>query len=170
MSKLFMVYLGGQAPGSNIEVHDVRFVVGETIEATFGDLRSQWFGLPEGLHMDCYAHIESVDGYRIELSDAPVSSDLQLYFVNLGGYHPDVLGELHQDGLFVAESSAKAKAKALHTMLDGAEEKHKDNMIAVDQCLQLSSIGNQYIHLTKIDQSKPLKPDWYGYHRIDIQS
>ena len=33
--KLFAVYLGGRAPKANIELHDVVFVVGESIEQTY---------------------------------------------------------------------------------------------------------------------------------------
>ncbi len=33
-NKLFAVYLGGRAPGANIELHDVVFIVGPTIEGS----------------------------------------------------------------------------------------------------------------------------------------
>lgn len=169
MPKLYMVYLGGQATGSNIEVHDVRFVIGENIEETFHDLRSQWFGELNGLHMDCYTQIESIDGYRVELKDVPSDSILQPYFVNLGGYDPNVLGELHEDGLFVAKNANDAKEKALATLLTGTQQTHKDNIMVVDHCLTISKVGSKYLHLTESVPGKPLKPDWYGYHRIDIQ-
>ena len=41
---LFLVVLGGKSPKSNIEIHDVRWVIGAKIEETFKDLRNGWFG------------------------------------------------------------------------------------------------------------------------------
>ena len=49
---LFIVVLGGRSLKSNIEIHDVRWVLGETIEDTFPELRKQWLGKKSGLHID----------------------------------------------------------------------------------------------------------------------
>ncbi|WP_349678192.1 DUF1543 domain-containing protein, partial [Idiomarina abyssalis] len=38
-NKLFLVYVGGTAPGANIELHDVRFVVGKRMEDTYPAIR-----------------------------------------------------------------------------------------------------------------------------------
>jgi len=54
MPKLFLVYLGGRAPRANIELHDVQFVAGDSIEDTFEQLRKRWFGTVRGLHLDAY--------------------------------------------------------------------------------------------------------------------
>ena len=54
MPKLFLVYLGGRTPKSNIELHDVQFVAGETIEDTFEQPRQRWFARVKGLHLDSY--------------------------------------------------------------------------------------------------------------------
>lgn len=42
--KLFAVYLGGRADRCNIELHDVVFVVGSSIEETYPLLAKKWFG------------------------------------------------------------------------------------------------------------------------------
>ena len=47
--ELFLAVLGGRAPGCHIELHDVRFVAGATIEGALPELRRQWFGRREGL-------------------------------------------------------------------------------------------------------------------------
>ena len=60
---LFIVVLGGRSLKSNIELHDVRWVLGETIEDTFPELRKQWLGKKSGLHIDSYKCIRYVDGY-----------------------------------------------------------------------------------------------------------
>ena len=64
---LFLVVLGGRANKANIELHDVRWVIGSRIEDTFNTLRRDWFGIIEGLHIDSYKKINYVDGYRINL-------------------------------------------------------------------------------------------------------
>ena len=51
---LFLVVLGGKAKKANIELHDVRWVVGTRIEDTFDELRRDWFGTREGLYIDSY--------------------------------------------------------------------------------------------------------------------
>ena len=48
---LFLVVLGGRANKANIELHDVRWVIGSRIEDTFDILRRDWFGMIEGLHI-----------------------------------------------------------------------------------------------------------------------
>ena len=65
---LFIVVLGGRSLKSNIEIHDVRWVLGETIEDTFPELRKQWLGKKSGLHIDSYKCIKYIDGYQIVIS------------------------------------------------------------------------------------------------------
>ena len=64
---LFLVVIGGRAPNANIELHDVRWVIGKKIEDTFESLRNDWFGSIDGLHIDSYKKIKSIDGYKINL-------------------------------------------------------------------------------------------------------
>ena len=66
---LYLVVLGGSVNRANIELHDVRWVVGTKIEDTFDTLRREWFGLIEGLHIDSYKKIKYVDGFRIDLKN-----------------------------------------------------------------------------------------------------
>ncbi|WP_348539988.1 DUF1543 domain-containing protein [Rhizobium sp. rho-13.1] len=56
--KLFMFYIGGDCGNSNIELHDVRFSIGETAEDCRDDLRNQWWGDPKSLHLDCWGAVE----------------------------------------------------------------------------------------------------------------
>ena len=64
---LYLVVLGGKAKKANIELHDVRWVVGSKIEDTYDTLRKDWFGSPKGLHIDSYKKIQYIDGYKINL-------------------------------------------------------------------------------------------------------
>lgn len=166
MQKLFMIYIGGSAPGANLEVHDVQFVIAPSIEETYTQLINRWFGNKKGLHLDSYKHILGADGYEIIISDTPQDTDLRLYFVNVGGYNKNNLAELHAFGLFVGFSPAEAKRKAKQRLLTNETQVHKDNLVEVDACLELSLLDNHYIHLRKSNQSFDLTPDWYGYHVI----
>jgi len=62
-----LVVLGGRAEKANIELHDVRWVVGSKIEDTYDTLKKEWFGSPKGLHIDSYKKIKYIDGYKINL-------------------------------------------------------------------------------------------------------
>jgi hypothetical protein len=53
--KLFAIYIGGEFPGANIEVHDGRFVVAAAIQETYATLRRDWWGAPRSPHIDCWA-------------------------------------------------------------------------------------------------------------------
>ena len=55
--KLYMFYVGGDCGSSNIELHDIRFSVGETPEDCFDDLRRQWWGEPKSLHLDSWGAV-----------------------------------------------------------------------------------------------------------------
>ena len=113
---LFLVVLGGRAKKANIELHDVRWVVGSRIEDTFDALRNDWFGNFEGLHIDSYKKIEHVDGYKINLKNIEKikvknkksfnnnNFKKNLWFVNIGGYDPCSMQEKHEFGLVVASS------------------------------------------------------------------
>ncbi len=52
MLKLFAVLLGGRATGCHIELHDVVFIVGNSLEETYPRLVHKWFGHHKRLHVD----------------------------------------------------------------------------------------------------------------------
>ena len=184
---LFLVVLGGRAKLANVELHDVRWVVGSKIEDTYNLLRREWFGTLEGLHIDSYKKIKYVDGYKVSLINIEKKklkniklingkhSNKNLWFVNLGGYEPSSMQEKHEFGLIVASSKLEAKNVAKSKWLLGCKKKHKDDIDALkvftdcDDCQLIKKIGNWEIELT---QEKNLvevntNPDWYGYKRID---
>ncbi len=179
--KLFMVYLGGSAGQSNIELHDIRFVVGDCIEDTIPQLRAEWFGNQKNLHIDCYMEVNHIDGYKVEVQTLPSNglatissgkkqiqdSNLKLYFVNLGGYQADKFTELHEFGLFVACSKEDAKQQAKSKLMQKAITPHKDNLVDVDECFPINLFDDRYsIHLTELPGGQKLVPDWFGYNVI----
>jgi len=169
--QLFLVYLGGSASGANIELHDIRFVIAEQIEQAFPALKQQWFGDKSSVHMDSYVALHHVDGYRIVVrstdTDAKNNNGLKLYFVNFGGYFPGKLAEYHDFTVVVASSSEaakqQAKAKVYSGGLAGAEQFHKDDLLAVDDCLAVDLIDGYRIDLEQDGIQQPLEPDWMGY-------
>lgn len=110
---LFVVMLGGKHPRAKIEVHDVVFAVADTLEATYPQLRADWFGSPKGVHIDAWMAVEGVDGWTVELSHlAPAAGAHHLYFINLGGYEANSFGEAHHYLLVVARNKQEAWPRA----------------------------------------------------------
>jgi hypothetical protein len=156
--KLFMFYVGSSCGSSNIELHDVRFSVGETVEVCFDDLRKQWWGDPDSLHLDCWGTIEQADGFDIEIiSDTLPSADQHLFFANMGGYDPREFAELHRNVLLVAPDAKSAKTRAL-SLIRNWTLPHKDNVFEVENLLDLSAAAAGYgfrLRLTKASAEKP---------------
>jgi len=144
---LHAIMLGGRAPGCRIELHDIAFAVGDTLESMHEQLLTQWFGEPQGLHVDAYLRLSQADGHRIELRTEPANGDKQLYFINIGGYQHNELAEQHAYGFFVARSPSEAKARARAELLPGRQQVHKDDLYEVDDCLALTEVAGQHIHL-----------------------
>ena len=171
---LFLAVLGGRSAGSHIEQHDVRFVAGHTIDDTLSELRRQWFGRRQGLHLDSYMAVRAIDGWAVHLARVPASPRPErLWFVNLGAYSPEALAELHHFGLVVARSAQAAKAAARRRWLAGALQQHKDDLVAIDDCLaldQLELLGGERwaVQLEPHPDgfSQPQVPDWFGYRPI----
>jgi len=184
---LYLVVLGGRAKKANIELHDVRWVVGSKIEDTFDTLRNDWFGSPRGLHIDSYKKIKYVDGYKINLinieKDKIEEKQLvqknktkkYLWFVNIGGYNPTCMQEKHEFGLLTASNKLEAKNIAKSKWLIGCKKKHKDDLasldmlISCDDCELTKKIGNWQNELTTDNNfiQENNYPDWYGYQKID---
>ncbi|MEE4296863.1 MAG: DUF1543 domain-containing protein [Wenzhouxiangella sp.] len=145
---LFAVLLGGRAPGCRVELHDVAFAVGESLETIHDTLLDQWFGEPHGLHVDAYCLVDQVEGYRIRLDPSPPNHPEQrLYFINIGGYRPGEFAEQHAYHLLAAPNKTEAKAKAKRQLLQGHTEVHKDDLYDVDDVLRIDSAGGVFVHL-----------------------
>jgi len=184
---LYLVVLGGRAKKANIELHDVRWVVGSKIEDTYDTLRKDWFGSPKGFHINSYKKIRYIMGYKSNLKnikkDKIDKKQLEkknkakkfLWFVNIGGYSPTSMQEKHEFGLVTASTKLEAKNIAKSKWLIGCKKKHKDDLaslemiISCDDCEQIKKIGNWQIELT-LDNNffqENNYPDWYGYQKID---
>lgn len=78
---LYAVLLGGRARSCRVELHDVAFAIGALLEDTHPQLLAQWFGEPEGLHVDACARVDQVEGYRGRLAPEapPAAGDLHVH-------------------------------------------------------------------------------------------
>ena len=190
---LFLVVLGGRANKANVELHDVRWVVGSKIEDSFDILRRDWFGSLDGLHIDSYKKIKYIDGYKINLRkfeknkinsnqlinkvkrNKNKNKNKNLWFVNIGGYEPNSMQEKHEFGLVIASNKSEAKNAAMSRWLLGCKKKHKDDiaslekLISCDDCKLINNIGDWEVELTLDNNSieENNYPDWYGYQKID---
>lgn len=147
---LFVVMLGGKHPRASIEVHDVAFVVADSLEAAYPQLREGWFGSRSGLHIDAWMRVDGVDGWKVELSPlAPAPGAPRLYFINLGGYEAAVFGEAHHYVLVVAPNKREAKARGKQHMLTHWAKSHTDALMDIDDCLPIDLVDGRYIHLVE---------------------
>jgi hypothetical protein len=144
--KLFAVFVGGKHPRANIELHDMRFAVGESLESIAPQLRAAWWGKPSSLHIDGYAELTEVDGWQVDVvagpapgispEDGPARS---LWFVNIGGYTPELFGEQHSYLFLAGEEKAKvwSRARAISPAWAG---RHQDNFSNVEEILEVNGL------------------------------
>lgn len=139
--KLFAVFVGGDHPRASIEVHDLRFVVGETLEATVPALRNAWWGKPSSLHIDGYAELTEVDGWQVNpvLGPPPDLPARRLWFVNLGGYTPGLFGEQHNYLFLAGADKAEVWSRARALSPDWTS-RHKDNFVSIDEVIEVNGL------------------------------
>ncbi len=166
MKYLYQFYIGGNAGKSNLEVHDIQFVICEDYQEAIPTLKELWFGDADKIHIDGWQKITWADGYDVSISDTPATHNERLYFVNVGGYQKGVLAELHEFGLFVTTSPEQAKQKAIDSLLVGFAQQHKDNLKDVDNLLEINQLKGGYIHLTANKNGQAELIGFQGYMPI----
>ena len=163
--KLFAVFLGGRADKCNIELHDVVFTCAATIQDSYKDLLSKWFGNPNRLHIDSWVELNYVDGYKIELSKSKPDSEKKLFYINLGGYDENKFEELHESMFLVGDNKNLIKRRAKESLLLGYDQVHTDDLYDVDDCIEINKVSDFYIVLKKSTKSQNLEFN-NGYHPI----
>lgn len=167
--KLFACYLGWRVKGCHIEMHDVQFSVGKSIEDCYEDLESKWIGTKPTCHIDAFLELKYVDGYEIVLASEPQNRKKTnvLYFINAGAYDPKKFGELHEVWFYVAKSRGEATRKALEKLCIWKDKKHQDDMYDIDDCIAIEKVRDHYIHLQKTNKVQDFSPMYYGYGTLD---
>jgi hypothetical protein len=115
--KLFMVLLGCRPKGRLTEQHDVFFGIGPDLKSLIPQMNEFWPG-SGGLHIDAWREITIVNGYKIAVqakSSLISKQELQLFFINLGGYKVNEFEEYHYKILCIAQDSTNAIKQSKQT-------------------------------------------------------
>ncbi len=138
--KLFAILIGGAHPSANIEIHDMRFCIGSSLEDTYAQLKTDWWGTPSSLHIDAYAELDVVDGYRVEIVKPGESepSDNRLWFINCGYYEEGIFGEGHAYRFMVGSEKPAVWKRVLNDVRQDFISRHKDNFVDVDDILDVT--------------------------------
>lgn len=136
--KLFYVLLGATPKGRNTEQHDVFFGIAASLKDLVPAIKAFWPETKGKIHVDGYQEVKFVDGYEVKITEkTDVVSDNHLFFMNLGGYHPNQFEELHQQYLMVDQSLSLItrrvkKTDFYKTMGFKNAESHIDDKYGVD--------------------------------------
>jgi len=142
----------------------VQLVIADCIENTYEILKEGWYG--EHLHLDEYKALTGADGCAIQIKDYPQNTELNLFFVNMGGYLKETFGEQHEYGFFVAKTEEEAKEKAKKELLKNVTDFHVDGIFKVENSLKFADGMKLYIHLILDEKVYSLNPDWSGYKKL----
>jgi hypothetical protein len=138
--KLFMVLLGSKPSGRHTEQHDVFFGIAHTIKDLIPHFNKFWPEAKGKMHVDGWREIKNVNGYDVTIipkTNDNVANDVQLFFINLGGYKKNEFEEFHYKLIIAAEDLSKAiklaKETAFykHTHFEGATS-HVDDKYGID--------------------------------------
>lgn len=165
MLKLFACYLWWKVEWCQIEIHDVQFSVGESIEDCYDDLEKKWLWYPiHKCHIDAFLELKYIDGYEVVLTtDKPDNWDNILYFVNAWGYIPEKFGEMHEIWFYVTKSNIEATQKALAILCEWQDKRHQDNIYDVDDILEIEKVREYYIKLIPTNKIQDFQPMYFWY-------
>ena len=109
--------LGCKPDGRVTEQHDVFFGIGLSLSELIPQINAFWPEAAGKIHIDVWREVNVVGNYSIEISESEgrVSSDNNLYFLNLGGYKIGEFEEYHYKMLTVAPEISAAIKEARGT-------------------------------------------------------
>lgn len=121
--KLLMLKIGARPKGRLIEQHDIIFAVVDDFTQVIDIINNTWKEVKNTWHIDAWREVNRVGDFKVEI--APHHNDTsdndttdnditenKLFFVNLGGYLPNVFEEFHYKTLVVAPTLSQATAQA----------------------------------------------------------
>jgi len=168
MLNLYAVLLGGRAHGCNIELHDVVFVVGHSLEEIYPQLVNKWFGgSSKSLHIDSSVELKYVDGHEVVIDSHQSEDAKQLYFANFGGYKSGFFGEIHEVNFYVANSRIEALKRAKNELCVDMHQQHSDDHLIVDDLIMVDNVGHYHIHLKPTTQTCHLEINSY-YRKLNL--
>jgi|SRR5579885_506093 hypothetical protein len=146
MLKLFSVYLGGRTTGCNIELHDVVFVIGESLKHAYPALTNKWFGIKKSLHIDAYIELAHVDGHDIFIRKEKPGNIKKLFFVNFGAYKNGFFGEMHESKFYVGTNKPDILMRAKQELCLNKIYPHCDDNIIIDDIIEIDHLDQYYLH------------------------
>lgn len=132
-----MVLLGCRPKGRSIEQHDMFFGIAPSLKELIPAMIASWPEAKGKMHIDAWREVNFVGGHKVSVVPAGVTTENQLFFINLGGYKPGDFEEYHYKMLAAgpdmaaALKQAKATAFYKHTGFKGAAS-HVDDKYGVD--------------------------------------
>ena len=114
--KLYMIMLGCRPQGRFTEQHDIFFGIANSMKELVPEFKNFWKNAGS-VHIDAWREVTNVDNYKIEIIDKSksITSEKNLFFINLGGYKENEFEEYHYKIITVAETLAEAQKKSKQT-------------------------------------------------------
>lgn len=138
--KLFMVLIGCKPQGRHTEQHDIFFGIADNLGELIPEMSSFWPEAKGNMHVDGWREVTQVDGHEISIVSRTAGyfpREMNLFFINLGGYKRGEFEEFHYKILVAATDKASAIKAAKktaffkHTHFDGANS-HVDDKYGID--------------------------------------
>lgn len=139
VQKLFMVLLGCKPKGRFTEQHDIFFGIGTSLRELIPQMKMFWPEAQGQLHVDAWRTVSRVGNHKISVvsKNGEEVENLNLFFINLGGYKQGEFDEFHYKVLAVADvlgnatKQAKQTAFYKHCSFNGAAS-HVDDKYGID--------------------------------------
>ncbi len=132
---LYMMLLGCKPTGRLTEQHDIHFSIGKNLEAAAKTANASWPEAKGKIHIDAFRKINKVQDFQITIQNntSGANENLDLFFINLGGYKENELEERHYKTLVVASNMDEAK-KIVHKegFFKTHLQPHVDDKFAID--------------------------------------
>lgn len=180
--KLYYIILGATVGSRHTEQHDVYFGIAPALENLAAELQKFWPEAGATLHIDAYMELRQIDGFDIHITEKSVQqSEMQLFFVNLGGYQHGHFGELHEQQLYAApglkgalqraKSSDFFKEKSMRKAPSHVDDRYRisadaDDAFAVEDILP-KEVRTRYDIRLQPAAAPVENPYFVGYLRVD---
>ena len=174
---LYMMLLGCKPAGRFTEQHDIYFGVGKNLQEAAQGINEAWPEAAGDIHIDAWRKVNKVDGYEISIASKQEhpQQNLQVFFVNLGGYQPNEMEERHFKVLVVAENEQAAKNKVrqasffkthIHPHVDDHFAIDVDDIFSVSAYLQATQ--NIYLQITPDTKNATEDSIQNGYFQLHL--
>ena len=177
-----MIMLGCRPKGRFTEQHDVFFGIANLLKDLIPEMKAFWPEAKGIMHVDVWREVTVVDDYKIEViaKSENYNQDLQLFFINLGGYKENEFDEYHYKMLAVADTLSEATKKSketsfykhcgFHDAVSHIDDKYGidvDDLYNVKEILNERYKNNFSLRISKSEVSLPNDQLHIGYLKLD---